>query len=105
MDTARNRKPLKWRRILAALADGRRLTRFDAEHLGDHSLNSTIAGLEARGVRIAREAIVLEGRFGIVHCKRYWLPDESREQARRLLALGSCAQSQAVARNCAQMEQ
>ena len=75
----------KWRRILRLLATGARLTRFDAEHSGDHALNSTVAALEVRGVRIAREPIVIEGRYGTIHCKRYWLEAEQRERAWAIL--------------------
>lgn len=75
----------KWRRILRLLATGARLTRFDAERCGDHAFNSTVADLEARGVTIAREPITLEGRFGLIHCKLYWLDSEQREHAWALL--------------------
>jgi hypothetical protein len=71
----------KWRRILRLLAIGARLTRFDAERSGDHAFNSTVASLEGRGVRIAREPATLEGRFGAIHCKRYWLESAERERA------------------------
>jgi hypothetical protein len=75
----------KWRRILRFLARGGRLTRFDAEKLGDHALNSTVSNLQAMGIEIAREPLILEGRFGRIHCKRYWLSADQRDRARRLL--------------------
>ncbi len=76
---------LKWRRILVFFAQGGRLTRFDAEKLGDHSLNSTISNLETMGMRIAREPIAIEGRFGTIRCKRYWLEPDEQMRARILL--------------------
>lgn len=78
-------KPRKWRTILMAFADGRSMTRFDAERLGDHALNSTVAALQSRGVRIVRDQTVVTGRFGEIHCKRYRLAPESLERARELL--------------------
>jgi len=75
----------KWRRILRLLARGSRLTRFDAERCGDHAFNSTVAALGGMGVEIAREPITIEGRFGTIHCKRYWLEPRERERAWALL--------------------
>lgn len=66
----------KQQRILRLLVTGASLTRFDAEHHGDHCLNSTVATLGAMGVRIARKPVTLPGRFGNVRCNRYWIePD------------------------------
>lgn len=78
-------KPLKWKTLLAAFVEGRKLTRFDAERLGDHALNTSVSNLEARGVRIHREQVVVQGRFGVIHCKRYELDPGSIETARQLL--------------------
>lgn len=81
-----NAKPLKWKRVLAALYGGRSLNRFQAEReLHDHCLHTTVASLEARGVRIAREDERVPGYFGTVYCKRYRLAPESRERAAALL--------------------
>ena len=80
----------KWARILRALANGRHLTRFDAEGLGDHSLNSTIAYLQQKkGIHIARVPVVVPSRFGEVHCLRYHLEDDQRERAMSVLAGGA----------------
>jgi hypothetical protein len=54
----------KWQRILRAFADGQHLTRFDAEKIGDHSLNTTVAQLADRGIVLSRVPIILDGRFG-----------------------------------------
>lgn len=77
----------KWRMILSYLADGNSLNRFQAEPLGCHCLHTTVASLQARGITIARESITLEGRFGEIHCKRYWIEPDERERARKLLGL------------------
>lgn len=83
--TNNNRSDFKWRRILKVLASGAELTRFDAEKIGDHALNSTVSTLGRMGVRISREPIEVEGRFGTIHCKRYWLEPSDRRHARFLL--------------------
>ena len=75
----------KWRRMLRHFVDGARLTRFDAERLGDHALNSTVANLEAMGITFSREPEKLQGRFGEIRCKRYWLSSEQRLAALKLL--------------------
>ena len=79
----------KWQRILRYFAKGGRLTRFDAEKLGDHALNSTISYIEAKGVQISREPLVLEGRFGKIHCKKYWLEKDQRKRALQIAVAGS----------------
>jgi hypothetical protein len=76
----------KWRRILRLLAGGVALTRFDAERYGDHALNSTIAVIGSMGVRISREPITLAGRFGTIHCKKYWIEPADRDLAKAILA-------------------
>lgn len=76
---------LKWRRVLRFLASGGKLTRFDAEKLGDHALNTTVAYIGEMGISVSREPIVLEGRFGEIRCKRYWLEPEARARALTLL--------------------
>ena len=66
-------KATKIERTLRALLSGK-LHRFAAEKLGDHSLNSTISTLvNKHGVHVSRESIVLQGRFGTIYCKRYWI--------------------------------
>ena len=82
----RQPRPLTWRRVLLAFLDGSSLNRFEAtRELRDWCLHSTVAGLEARGVRIDRHDEVVAGHFGDVHCKRYRLAAESRERAAELL--------------------
>jgi hypothetical protein len=83
-----NKAPKKWRRMLKVLADGAALTRFDAERHGDHALNSTISDLRRKGIDVSREPITIVGRFGVIHCKRYWLTDTEAAKARALIGGG-----------------
>ena len=79
-------RPRKWKRILSAFAEGRSLNRFDAERIGDHVLHSTVAAIEARGVRIERQEETISGYGGApTRCKRYRLAPESRSRALELL--------------------
>ena len=75
----------KWQRILTYLARGGRLTRFDAEKLGDHALNTTVANLGRKGISVSRKPTLLQGRFGNIRCKTYWLEPDERQRAMRLL--------------------
>jgi hypothetical protein len=75
----------KHERILQSLAQGRRLTRFDAELLGDHCLPSTVARLQKRGVTIQRELVKREGSHGQFHCCVYWISEADKARARRIL--------------------
>lgn len=78
----------KWRRVLAALADGRRLHRFQAERqLHDHCLHSTISAISQKtGLRIERRTIEVAGYMGLpVRVSQYWLADDERRRARAIL--------------------
>ena len=76
----------KIKRILAELANGRSLNRFEAERLGDHCLNSTIAKIEARGIQVARRDEAVPGFGGhVARVCRYRLDDENRERAKKFL--------------------
>jgi helix-turn-helix protein len=75
-------------RVLAFLATGARLDRFEAaRELKDWVLPSTICELEKMGLRIERELVTLPalGGAATVTCAKYWLADESRELARQVL--------------------
>lgn len=71
--------------MLAAFIEGRRLSRFDAEKLGDHCLPSTVAALQASGVRIDRERVTIDGQHGRFWCCVYWLGESERATALRIL--------------------
>lgn len=87
LDTAHStRRPRKWQRILRAFLDGRAMTRFDAERIGDHVLHSTVSKLEAKGIVILRCDTTVSGYMGLAtHVCRYWLAPQSRERAADLL--------------------
>ena len=78
---AQYRKPTKSERILQELLTGRRLTRFDAEPLGDHCLPSTVATLKKHGITIRREYIAIDGKHGRFHCCAYWIDEADRPAA------------------------
>lgn len=82
------KRPTKWIEVLQTLATGRSLNRFDAERLHhDHCLNSTISGIEAMGVKVARSPESVPGAFGkATHVKRYFLEADQVEKARELIA-------------------
>jgi hypothetical protein len=81
------RKGTKVRRILAALARGEQLTRFDAEKLGDHCLPSTVSSLERCGIRVDRQTVQVPGFTGKpCHCAVYWLDLDERARAHELLS-------------------
>ena len=77
--------------ILFALALGMRLTRFTAEHLRDHCLNTTISEIgRYDGIIVSRKGISFFNSAGHkVHCNLYWL--ESQQQEKALKALGVVA--------------
>lgn len=78
--------PRKWQRVLAHLAAGHTLNRFEAaRELRDWCLPSTVARLQQRGLLIFRQDETVPGAFGPVRCCRYWLAPESRKLAAELL--------------------
>lgn len=75
--------------VLSWLAAGRSLNRFEAERqLHDHTLNSTIPQIEARGVRVAREWETVPAFGGRTRVRRYWLEEPERSKARQLVGAG-----------------
>ena len=71
--------------LVEALLTDKRLTRFDAERHGCHVSNTSVSQNGADGIVVSREPIELAGRFGIVHCKAYWISRDQRRIAPRLL--------------------
>lgn len=79
------RPPTKTERILETLLE-RRLTLFQAEPIGDHSLNSTVSTLQKQyGVKVSRRTIKVPSRFGVATCCEYWIASEHAEQGRTVL--------------------
>ncbi|SEJ43839.1 hypothetical protein SAMN04244579_04370 [Azotobacter beijerinckii] len=82
--------PTKIARILAyLLAPCNSLNRFEAELLGDHCLNSTIAKLtHSYGLEFQRQPEKVPNRWGApCDVTRYGLPESQRQHARAVLAL------------------
>ena len=51
--------------MLSTFAAGARLHRFDAEHLGDHCLHTSVSDLQLKhGIRFEREWVKVQNRFG-----------------------------------------
>ena len=87
-DTA-PRKPGKQARILLVFYRGHSLHRFEAEHIGDHCLHSTISALfNGYGLVFDRQRVKVPNRFGTqTTVTEYRLAGSSREKAARLLSL------------------
>lgn len=77
----RSRKQTKSERILQEFVNGRRLTRFDAEPLGDHCLPSTVSTLKKLGITVRRDRIAIDGKHGRFHCCIYWIDETDRPAA------------------------
>ena len=74
--------------ILNALVDTP-LTRFDAEGLGDHCLNSTISALSSQhGLEFPRKWVKVPNRFGgETSCKEYSTSDEDKFKISEILGV------------------
>lgn len=81
------RKGSKIAAVLAELARGARLTRFDAERVcHDHTLPSTVSEIQRLSIRVERETVTVPGHGNRpTRCARYWLDDAERERAATLL--------------------
>lgn len=84
-----DRGDTKIARILEHLATGGSLNRFDAERLGDHCLNSTIAVLSGTyALNFIRQREKVPNRFGsATPVIRYRLSEKEQARARKLLAV------------------
>ena len=75
-----NRQHTKLARVIEALRDPAGLNRFEAERLGDHCLNSTVAIIrEMYGDKLIQRREIVPSRFTDkgVHVNRYWLTTEA----------------------------
>jgi|TARA_B110000003_G_C16129407_1_gene331099 hypothetical protein len=72
--------------IMVALVEGS-LTRFDAEGLGDHCLNSTISALSSQhGLEFPRRWVKVPNRFGgETLCKEYTTSDDDKLKINKFL--------------------
>lgn len=87
-NTPHPKRKTKIATILECLMDGHSLNRFEAERIGDHCLNSTIAVLSnSYGVVFIRHTEKVPNRFGgTTPVTRYSLPKSEMQRARKLLA-------------------
>ena len=83
---ANNKSVSKNNTILNALVETP-LTRFDAEGLGDHCLNSTISALSNQhGLEFPRRWVKVPNRFGgETPCKEYSTSDEDKLKISEIL--------------------
>lgn len=82
-------RPVKWRRILAMLADGETLDTIEAQRRGDSCLPSTIARIQQEGIRVDRRLVKRDGWCGCpAYVSQYWLAPPELEKARALLGGG-----------------
>lgn len=81
------RQGTKLAAVLAHLADGKTLNRFEAERtVHDHVLPTTISEIEKRGIRVDRKEETVRGFRGHpTRVARYWLADDQQAAAKRLL--------------------
>lgn len=96
---ARRCKPgTKFATVVAYLASGRDLNRFEGERrLGDHCLNSTIAEIEAHGVTVSRKWEQVLGFTGLsIRVRRYWLSEIERTKAAAMLGEAAEKRSQTL---------
>jgi len=78
----------KLSRVLSVLAAGGQLNRFEAERLGDHCLNSTVAKIERHGLRVDRREETVPGYGGhMTYVMRYWLTEDERRRAVVMLGM------------------
>jgi hypothetical protein len=71
----------KERMVVGWLLEGP-LHRWDAYRRGDSCLNTTVAQIEAKGIRVARRSITLDTRFlRPVRCNLYWIAADQRNAA------------------------
>ena len=85
-----DKAPTKIARVLAyLLVPCNSLNRFEAELLGDHCLNSTVAKLaHSYGLKFQRQPEKVPNRWGApCDVTRYSLPESQHKHARTVLAL------------------
>lgn len=80
-------KKTKFFALLEYFSTGKKLHRFQAEKIGDHSLHSSISSLQQNhGLRFDREWVTVCNRFGgTTRVKSYWLTTPYRERAKAIV--------------------
>jgi hypothetical protein len=87
--TTKQKTVTKLDRILAILANGRSLNRFEAERIDDHCLHSTISTLQGKhGLYFTREMEKVPNFLGEqTSVMRYWLEGDQLQLAREITGL------------------
>ncbi len=81
-----HRRPGKLFRMLSTFAKGEKLNTFAARDLGDTCLHTTVSDLQLRhGVKFSRDWQTIDGRFGSVRVRVYWLQGEDLQRARQIV--------------------
>ncbi len=77
--------------MLHHFAQGKRLHRFQAEHLGDHCLHTTVSDLQSKYVIFFdRVRVKVPNRFGtLTSVTKYWLTGDNLLKAQKRFGLGS----------------
>jgi len=75
--------------ILEYFSKGNKLNRFQAEKMGEHTLNSSISYIQkSYGLNFKRQRIDIPNRFGgTTSVCEYWLDDQSLDMVIKLLSL------------------
>lgn len=75
--------------MLRRFAEGARIHRFQAEHMGDHCLPTTISDLQRRyTIYFHRERFKVPNRFGAeTSVMLYWLEADSLAKARKIVRM------------------
>ena len=70
-------------RVLEALKQPEGLNRFDAERIGEHCLNTTVARLRCCGFRVESEWEEVPSRFSDkgVRVRRYWVASDGKARS------------------------
>ena len=89
LDSNPSKPTTKRHTILLALAQGRKLTRFTAEHLRDHCLNTTVSEIGRYDkIIVSRKRISFTNSAGhSVSCNLYWLEPDQQGKAMKILGL------------------
>ena len=82
--TNSSKKQKKLHRIISALME-QPYNCFEAHKIGDSCLHTTVATIQSKGIRVDRKPERIEGRYGVIYCKRYWIPRSEFKRAKRLL--------------------
>ena len=76
----------KERAVLNALTLSPLTGREAWRDLGDSCLNTTVCKIQEKyGLRVDRELIDADGRYGTVKIARYWLSPDEKAKARKIL--------------------